>query len=374
VLTENDRAHLLTGMKTHTIDAFEQLQQVLRPDGEVTDDVSDISPDLMRDMYRWMVLVRAFDRKCVILQRQGRIGTYAPFEGQEAAQVGSALALEAQDWMFPTYRDHAAAMVHGQPLTQVLLYWMGRMEGLTCPEGKHILPPCVPIATHLLHAAGAAWASAWRGEPAVSIAYFGDGATSEGDFHEALNFAGVFQLPVVFLCQNNGYAISVPFSRQSASRTIAQRAVAYDIPGVRVDGNDVFAVYRAVRQARERAAAGLGPTLIEAVTFRYGAHTTADDPTRYRDQQRLSEEWRTQRDPVTRLRLYLERHDLWDARQEEAWQAEVAERIEAAVQSAMAVGPADPLAMFDHVYADEPWHLRQQRQELAAARTGGALA
>lgn len=372
MLTENDRAQLWMQMKAHSDRLFEEIQ-VLKPDGEVTGPVDDISPDVMREMYRWMVLVRAFDRKCVILQRQGRIGTYAPFEGQEAAQVGSALALAPEDWMFPTYRDHAAAMVHGQPLATVVLYWMGRMEGCVCPPGKHILPPCVPIATHLLHAAGAAWAAKWRGEPMVAIAYFGDGATSEGDFHEALNFAGVFQLPVIFLCQNNGYAISVPFSRQSASRTIAQRAVAYDIPGVRVDGNDVFAVYRAVRQARERAAAGLGPTLIEAVTFRYGAHTTADDPTRYRDQQRLSDEWRAQRDPVTRLRLYLERHDLWDARQEEAWQAEVASRVDAAVQEAIAAGPADPLAMFDHVYADEPWHLAEQRRELATAR-GGAHA
>lgn len=373
MFTENGHVQQLAQMKAHTKDPFETSLQLLRPDGEVTGPVDDISAECMREMYRWMVLVRAFDRKCVILQRQGRIGTYAPYEGQEAAQVGSALALQPQDWMFPTYRDHAAALVHGQSLTQVLLYWMGRMEGCTCPEERHIMPPCVPIATHLLHAAGAAWASAWRGEPLVSIAYFGDGATSEGDFHEALNFSGVFQLPVIFLCENNGYAISVPFSRQSASRTIAQRALAYDIPGVRVDGNDVFAVYRAVCQARERAVAGLGPTLIEAVTFRYGAHTTADNPTRYRDQKRLSEEWR-QRDPLTRLRLYLERHDLWDARMDESWQAEVAERIEAAVRQVMDQSPADPQGMFDHVYADEPWHLRQQRRELAGVEPGGARA
>ncbi|MCL6517278.1 MAG: pyruvate dehydrogenase (acetyl-transferring) E1 component subunit alpha [Alicyclobacillus sp.] len=359
-------------MKAHSPRLYEELQ-VLRSDGEVTGPIDDIPPERMREMYRWMVLMRGFDKKCVTWQRQGRIGTYAPFEGQEAAQVGSALALSNSDWMFPTYRDHAAAMVHGQTMANVLLYWMGRMEGCVSPPGVRVLPPCVPIATHLLHAVGLAFAMTLRGERAVAIAYFGDGATSEGDFHEALNFAGVFRLPVIFLCQNNGYAISVPFSRQSASRTIAQRAVAYDIPGVRVDGNDVFAVHRAVTQARERAVAGLGPTLIEAVTFRYGAHTTADDPTRYRDQRRLSEEWRTQRDPIARLRLYLERRDLWSAREEEAWQAEAAALVEEAMQEAMAAGAADPLAMFQHVYADEPWHLAKQRREMLESR-GGASA
>nr|WP_035487549.1 pyruvate dehydrogenase (acetyl-transferring) E1 component subunit alpha [Alicyclobacillus contaminans] len=358
-------------MKAHTKRDEEEFVQILRPDGQLTSAVNGlIDKDTMVRMYEWMTLVRAVDRKCINLQRQGRLGTYAPFEGQEAAQVGSALALSPMDWLFPTYRDHAAAMVHGQPLSQILLYWMGRLEGLTCPPDRRILPPCVPIATHLLHAVGTAWASSLRDEAVASIAYFGDGATSEGDFHEALNFAGVFKLPVIFLCQNNGYAISVPFERQSASRTIAQRAAAYDIHGVRIDGNDVFAVYLAVKEARERAVAGHGPTLIEAVTFRYGAHTTADDPHRYRKQEEVSAAWRA-RDPIARLRIHLEQTDLWDADREQSWQAEVGRRIEEAVALVEAMPKANALDMFEHVYAQTPWTIALQRQQLAEESTGG---
>ena len=205
--------------------------QVRPPDGELRHPTEGaIDEDLAIKMYENMMLTRMFDRKAVNLQRQGRMGTYAPYEGQEASQVGSALALSPNDWLFPSYRDHAAAITHGQALSRVLLYWMGHMEGSISPEGRHIMPPCVPIATHLTHAVGTSWAAKLKGEKQASIVYFGEGATSEGDFHEALNFAGVYQTATVFFCQNNGYAISVPFHAQSASRTIAQRAAAYDMP------------------------------------------------------------------------------------------------------------------------------------------------
>ncbi len=345
-----------------------ELYQVLAPNGELLESIENkINDSLMVSMYENMTLVRTFDRKAVHLQRQGRMGTYAPFEGQEAAQVGSAMALTPGDWLFPTYRDHAASIVHGQSMARVFLYWMGHMEGSISPEGKNIMPACVPIATQMTHAVGAAWASKLKGEQHVSIAYFGDGAGSEGDFHEALNFAGVYKTPTIFFCQNNGYAISVPFGQQSASKTIAQRAAAYDIHGVRVDGNDIFAVWLAMKAAIERGLAGEGPTLIEAVTFRYGAHTTADDPKKYRDQDALSEEWRTQRDPLSRLRIYLEQRGLWDEAKEAALLERVAQQVENAVVKAESYPKSKPADMFQHVFAEKPWTIAEQEISLPQA-------
>lgn len=362
-------------LKSNEVDFLEfeknKFFQVLTPEGKLNGSVSGkIDEAMMLKMYENMLMVRAFDRKCVNLQRQGRMGTYALFEGQEAAQVGSAMALSPQDWMFPTYRDHAATMVHGQDMFKTFLYWMGHIDGSTCPEGKKILPPSVPIATQMLHAVGTGWASKLDNKNEVSIAYFGDGATSEGDFHEALNFAGVIKTPTIFFCQNNGYAISVPFEKQSASKTIAQRALAYDIKGIRVDGNDIFAVYLAVSEAAERARKGEGPTLIEAKTFRYGAHTTADDPKKYRDQENLSKEWRENRDPITRLNKYLVKKGLWNAEKEEAWLSEVDVMIEEKLKQAENHPKAKPSRMFDHVYAENPWHIQEQRQEFEQFYTG----
>lgn len=345
------------------------MYQVLTPDGELIEDITGkLDEATMVKMYENMVLVRAFDRKSINLQRQGRMGTYAPFEGQEASQVGSALALNAGDWLFPTYRDHAAAIVHGQSMTRVFLYWMGHMEGSISPEGKNIMPPCVPIATQTVHAVGTAWASKLKQENHVSLAYFGDGASSEGDFHEAMNFAGVFKAPTIFLCQNNGFAISVPFSQQTSSKTIAQRGAAYDIPGVCVDGNDVFAVWLAVKAAIERGLAGHGPTLIEAMTYRYGAHTTADDPTKYRDQELLTQEWRSQRDPLERLRKFLEKRGLWNEMKEAALTKQVAEQIETALIQAESYPKSTPSDMFRHVYAEPNWMIEEQEQELRQSK------
>ncbi|SFS63203.1 pyruvate dehydrogenase E1 component alpha subunit [Marininema halotolerans] len=321
-----------------------------------------LSEDQKLSFYHWMAMVRHFDRRSVILQRQGRIGTYAPLEGQEAAQVGSALALSQEDWIFPSYREHGVAMVAGLPLTHILLYWMGRVEGNRTPKGVRVLPPYVPIATQLPQAMGASWAAKLKKEQSVAIAYFGDGATSEGDFHEALNFAGVFKLPAIFFCQNNGYAISVPFSRQSAVPTVAERAAAYGLKGIRVDGNDVLATYQATREAVRRARAGEGSTLIEAVTYRKGSHTTADDATRYREKEEV-EEWVQKKDPLSRYERLLTAEGLLDEAERIAWEKHCREHIDQAVQEAEEMLAPPPTHLFDHVFADMPVTLHRQRNE-----------
>ncbi|WP_096440601.1 pyruvate dehydrogenase (acetyl-transferring) E1 component subunit alpha [Alteribacter populi] len=347
------------------------IKQIIDGNGNLIDSTfgSEITEELLKELYTKMLRARTLDRKSANLQRQGRIGTYAPFEGQEAAQVGSASALEKGDWMFPTYRDHAATLTFGHSLSTILLYWKGRVEGCVPPEGKNIFPPAVPIATQLPHATGAALAEKRKGSDRVSIAYFGDGATSEGDFHEGLNFASVFKAPVVFFNQNNGYAISVPIEKQMNSKTIAQKSVSYDIDGVRVDGNDVFAVYFETKKAIEKARKGEGPTLIEAVTWRYGAHTTADDPTKYRDQE-LSAEKRKLTDPLLRIERYMEKQGVW----EEGWKAQVQkqceEEIEKAVVEMEAYPEADVNDIFDHVFEEPTWTIKQQKEAFLSMKRG----
>lgn len=340
---------------------------ILHPEGRAV--WEELSKDKKISFYRWMTFIRHFDRRSVLLQRQGRIGTYAPLEGQEAAQVGSALALGRQDWIFPSYREHGVAMIAGMPLSQILLYWMGRVEGCKPPEGVRLLPPSVPIATQIPHAVGAAWASKLRKESAVAVAYFGDGATSEGDFHEACNFAGVFGVPAILFCQNNGYAISVPFSRQSASKTVAEKAKAYNFPGVRVDGNDVLAVYDAMKTAVERARAGEGPTLIEAVTYRKGSHTTADDAKRYRPADEV-DEWTHHRDPLDRYTRLLKEEGLLSKADEQAWAEECKKQIDDAVKTAESSTPAPAVHLFAHVFAQLSPAEQRQQQELR--QRGGA--
>ena len=324
--------------------------------------IENITEELVKEMYEKIQLVRTFDRKAISLQRQGRLGTYAPFEGQEAAQVGSASALKDKDWLFPTYRDHAASITFGHSIPRVFLYWNGRVEGCVAPEGKHIFPPAVPIATQLPHATGAALAEKWKGTDNAAIAYFGDGATSEGDFHEGLNFASVFKAPVVFFNQNNQFAISVHISKQMNSETIAQKSVAYGIPGVRVDGNDIFAVYFETKKALERARRGEGPTLIEAVTWRYGAHTTADDPTKYRDQD-ASVQKRECIDPLLRLERFMKNEGFW----EQDWVDEITSKCTEIIESAVAEMEAFPEPnvedLFDYVFEKPTWTIQQQKDE-----------
>jgi len=317
-----------------------------------------LAPDDLKRLYRAMVLGRRLDERMIKLQRQGRIGTFAPIKGQEASQIGTVFTLGPKDWMVPSFRETAAMIWRGWPVEKILAFYAGRLEGGQPAPGQHDLPVTIPVATQLPHAVGLAYAIQYRGDDAVVMAYFGDGATSEGDFHEAANFAGVWHGPVVFVCQNNQWAISVPLKKQTNSRTIAQKALAYGFPGIQVDGNDVLAVYTASREAVDRARAGGGPTLIECVTYRLGMHTTADDPTKYRADEEVKA-WE-QKDPLTRFRVYLEKKKLLDASVDE----QVDEEIARAVERFEAMPATDPLAMFDHAYAELPPGVTAQRAEL----------
>ncbi len=319
----------------------------------------DIPPDGLKRLYRAMLLGRRLDERMVRLQRQGRIGTFAPIKGQEASQMGSVFTLRPTDWMVPSFRETAAMIYRGWPIEKMLLLFAGYLEGGQPAPDQHDLPITIPVATQLPHAVGLAYAAQYRGDDAVVMAYFGDGATSEGDFHEALNFAGVWHVPIVLLCQNNQWAISVPLKKQTHSRTLAQKALAYGFPGIQVDGNDVLAVYAASREAVERARAGDGPTLIECVTYRLGVHTTADDPTKYRSEEEVKA-WE-QKDPLTRFSAYLGKKNLL----EEGLEAQIDAEISLAVQRFEAMAAADPLTMFDHVFEELPPHLLAQRQELS---------
>lgn len=335
------------------------IKQVIDDQGNVVDASNKdlINEELVLRAYFHMYRIRTFDKKAKSLQRQGRIGTYPPFEGQEAAQVGSALALGEDDWLFPTYRDHGAMLTFGADMTRTFLYWNGRLEGCVPPEGKHIFPAAVPIATQILHATGASWAEKRKGTKNIAIAYFGDGATSEGDFHEGLNFASVFQTPTIFFNQNNGYAISVPFERQMNSKTIAQKGVAYEMPSVRVDGNDFFAVFFEMQKAVERARSGGGPTLIEAVTWRTGAHTTADDPTKYRAEG-LGQDVV---DPIIRLERFMKNAGFWNEDVVTKAHLEIEEEIEAAVKAMESYPKANVEDLFNHVFAELPDQLQEQK-------------
>ena len=312
----------------------------------------------LKSLYRAMLLGRRIDERMVRLQRQGRIGTFAPIKGQEASQMGSVFTLRRQDWMVPSFRETAAMVWRGWPIEKLLRFYAGHIEGGSPAPDQHDLPVAIPVATQLPHAVGLAYAAQYRGDDVVVMVFFGDGATSEGDFHEALNFAGVWHVPVVFVCQNNQWAISVPLKKQTHSRTIAQKALAYGLPGIQVDGNDVLAVYVAAREAVDRARQWNGPTLIECVTYRLGVHTTADDPSKYRSEEEVKA-WE-RKDPLTRFRAYLEQRKLLD----DGLEQQIDEEIAAAVRRFETAPPADPLVAFDHVYAETPPHLAAQRAEL----------
>ncbi|WP_435179386.1 pyruvate dehydrogenase (acetyl-transferring) E1 component subunit alpha [Halorussus sp. AFM4] len=339
--------------------------RVVEPDGTVDErTVPDLTESAATDLYRLQVLARTFDEKAVKLHRQGRIGTYAPLQGQEAAQVGAAFALSADDYCFPTYRDHAMYLTRGLELEDVLVYLLGEGNYVDRedPEGLRTFPPTIPIATQLPHAVGTSMAADYRGDDCASLVSFGDGATSEGDFHEGMNVAGVFDAPTVFFCQNNQWAISVPRERQTASATIAQKADAYGFEGVRVDGNDVLAVYGAVRDALDAAKAGEGPRLIEAVTYRRGAHTTTDDPSKYRDDDEV-EEWQ-RRDPLERTRDYLEAAHDWSDDDERELREWADDRVAEAVVNVEDRTGTDVDDIFEHVYARTPETLRRQRRRV----------
>lgn len=321
----------------------------------------NIKQSELLEMYKWMKKARLLDEKLLKLQRQGRIGTYAPFSGQEAAQVGSAFALNSNDWICPSYRDIAACLVHGMPIEQILYYIKGHVEGGKSPENVNILPIQIIIAAQTLHAVGIGYASKLKGESSVAISYFGDGATSEGDFHEALNFAAVYKTPTIFFCQNNQYAISVPLKQQMASKTIAQKAIAYGMIGIQVDGNDVVAVYEATKEAIERARNGGGPTLIEALTYRYGPHTTSDDPNKYRSNEE-KEEW-LKKDPIIRLKKWIHKQNIWSDEQDREFENNFQDEMNRIIDEVEKQDFPKINEIFNHVYDKMTNHLYEQQME-----------
>jgi pyruvate dehydrogenase E1 component alpha subunit len=343
---------------------------ILDKDGKVDERLDPKLPDeLLERMYRLMVLGRAWDRKCVALQRTGRMYTYPPLEGQEAICVGAGLAASPEDWLFPTYREAILTYyMRGHPAFKSNLIWMGLEEGLRLERKTRCYPYATPIATQLPHAVGAAYALRMKGEKAACLAFCGDGGTSEGDFHDALNFAGVWNAPCVFIISNNQWAISMPRKMQTHSETLAQKALAYGIRGIQVDGNDALSVYAATKSALENARAGKGATLIECVTYRMGPHTTADDPKKYRSEEEVAY-WR-ERDPIKRFMLYLKGRGTWNEAYEKKLQEEIAGIVENTVKEAEAYKP-EPRDMFRYMYARMPKDLEEQMKECFGGEESG---
>src|SRR5262245_8793691 len=364
---DNDSRILQQGgrMPRQSLDlpTIEQLS-ILDADGHVDAQLEpDIPPDDLKRLYRTFLLARRFDERMLRLQRQGRIGTFGPTRGHEAAVLGSIYALRPTDWLVPYYREWPAYMWRGWPLDNLILYYAGFAEGMRVPDGLRDLPLCIPIASQIPHAVGVAYAARYKGENSVTLVYLGDGATSHGDCQEAMNFAGVFQAPVVFFVLNNQWAISLPRSRQTRARTLAQKARADGFPGIQVDGNDLLACYVATREAVERARQGGGPTIVEAVTYRLGMHTTADDPTKYRSEDELKV-WEA-REPLPRFRRYLEQKGVIDDAAHAALEAEVDAQIRESIERAEARMKPDLLEVFEHVYAERTPGLEVQRRALA---------
>jgi pyruvate dehydrogenase E1 component alpha subunit len=343
--------------------AERDLRRVIGDGGSIPDgEVEGLSEEDLLELHRRLVLLRTYDERSLVYHRQGRIGTYAIFWNHEAMQVGSAHALEDEDWIFPSYRESAIGLLRGMPAATVLSWWRGHPTGWWNPRDWNVASICVPIGTHVPHAAGMAWGMRLRRSVACAIVYFGDGATSEGSFHEGANFAAVMRAPLVLFCDNNQWAISTPLEAQTAAETLADKAVGYGIPGLRVDGGDVLAVYEATREAVARARAGEGPTFIEAVTYRVAPHATADDPSAYIDQVRVEEE--KERECVGRYEAYLRRLGLLSDEAAAAVRAQAAEVMREGIAEAEAEPPPDVSLLFEHAYADPPESFQDELAEL----------
>lgn len=318
-----------------------------------------LTDELVLDLYDKMVMLRVADQQALTLQRSGRMGTYAPTLGQEAANIGSAAVLEPGDWLVPSFREMGAMLIRGVPLKMIYMYWMGCEWGSHFPKEVKVLPICAPVSTQTLHGVGLAWAAKLKQEQTVTLIFFGDGATSKGDFHEAMNFAGVFKTPCVFFCQNNQFSISVPRPAQTASKSLAQKAIAFGFPGVMVDGNDLLAIYAVTQAATLRARSGEGPVLIEAQTYRMGPHTTADDPSRYRSEEEVKEH--EPYDPVQRVRKYLERKGLIHEDAEKLRVSRYEQIVKDEAREAEAGISLNPDDMFDFHYSQMPAYLAFQK-------------
>ncbi|MFQ5863413.1 MAG: pyruvate dehydrogenase (acetyl-transferring) E1 component subunit alpha [Candidatus Brocadiales bacterium] len=321
-----------------------------------------LNHDQIKELYEFMVLIRTFDDKAFSLQRQGRLGTYLQVRGQEASQVGAAYALRKEDWIFPSGRDVGVLITRNHPLHMLLQYRGGDERGVRAPEGLNNFPITVPVSTQIPICTGAAWASKMRRERAVHMVVFGDGATSRADFHEGLNFAGIFKVPAVFVCENNGYAISLPRARQTAAETLAQKAFGYGFEGIQVDGNDVFAVYSAASRAVEKARKGGGPTLIECITYRIAGHSTSDDDSRYRSRQEVKE-WQ-KKDPLDRLEKYMRKNKIFTDEYKQSIIQKSKKRVEKAVEDYEKVPPPKPVDFFANTYAKPTDQLKEQMKEL----------
>ena len=321
-----------------------------------------MSEAYIRRMYELLVLSRTFDQFALDLQREGRLGTYASILGQEASQIGSAFAIEKTDWIFPSFREMGVYITMGHPMQMLFQYWSGDERGISPSDNLNIFPLCIPVGTQLPHAAGAAMAAKYRKDRIAVVAYFGDGGTSKGDFHEAFNMAGVFKLPVVFICQNNQWAISVPRDKQTASKTLAQKAYAYGFEGVQVDGNDIFAVYKATADALKKARDNGGPTFIECFTYRMSDHTTADDAAKYRTKEEV-EAWKP-KDPLLRLKLFMEKNRLWTEKYQKDVEEEAKTSVSGAVKLAESVELSRPADMFAYTYETLTSRQKKQTEDL----------
>jgi len=340
---------------------------ILAPDGKLVDGAKQSMTDTaLIEALRWMLMSRIYDERATALQRQGLYGVFSPALGQEASVVGSTMALDpARDWIVPQYRELVALVRHGYPLERLAAVGMGRVtEAARIPDGVNVLPNQVALATQLPHATGLAWGLKLQKKDSVVMTYVGDGGSSEGDFHEGLNLAGVQRAPVVFFLSNNQWAISTPRRVQSATPSFALRAAGYGFPGVEVDGNDVLAVYSAASEAVERARAGEGPTLIESVTYRMSFHNTTDNPSLYEDPKQREDASR--RDPIDRVVRYLTQRGLWDEKRDKETRAGVRAEVDAALEKAVAFPVVTPNQLFDHIYAELPERLRRQRDELSS--------
>ncbi len=334
--------------------------QVLDENGDADSALMpNLSDNDLKKIFELFILSRQFDQRALQLHAEGRLGTYASILGQEASQIGSAYALEKTDWVFPSFREMGVYITLGYPIWMLFQYWGGDERGIRTPDGLNIFPVSVPVGTQPPHAVGAAFAAKIKGDKIATVTYFGDGGSSKGDFHEALNIAGVYKLPVVFICQNNQWAISMPRERQTASKTIAQKAYSYGFEGIQVDGNDIFAVYKAAKYALEKARGGGGPTLIECFTYRLGDHTTADDASRYRLKEDV-EKWKG-KDPLLRLKLYMDKKGLWTQEYEDGVKKRATELVDSEIKKEETAGLPDPTDIITFTYKELT---QRQKKEL----------